>query len=72
MSMIRLSPRVEKRLARLAKKLRRTKSSLAFEAVVRHIEDLEDLEVARQRLARGGASIPLEQLESELIVDLAR
>jgi RHH-type rel operon transcriptional repressor/antitoxin RelB len=62
---LRLSPDVEKRLDALAKKTGRTKSFYAREAILRHIEDLEDYHVAQRRLARGGDRITLEKLEAE-------
>jgi RHH-type rel operon transcriptional repressor/antitoxin RelB len=45
---------------------RRTKSFYAREAILRHLEDLEDDHMARRRLARGGPRVTLEQLEREL------
>ncbi|MEJ2623067.1 MAG: TraY domain-containing protein [Pseudolabrys sp.] len=63
---LRLPPEIEKRLAALAKKTGRTKSFYAREAILRHIEDIEDAYLASRRLARGGKRISLEQLEDEL------
>jgi RHH-type rel operon transcriptional repressor/antitoxin RelB len=60
---VRLPPEIEKRLGALAKKTGRTKSFYAREAILRHIEDLEDYHLARRRLARGADRIPLEELE---------
>ena len=48
---IRLPPEVEDRLASLAKATGRTKTFYAREAIVEHIEDLEDIYLAEQRLA---------------------
>jgi RHH-type rel operon transcriptional repressor/antitoxin RelB len=63
---LRLPLTVERRLDRLAKKTGRTKSFYAREAILRHIEDLEDYHLARRRLRRGGARVTLEALEREL------
>jgi RHH-type rel operon transcriptional repressor/antitoxin RelB len=63
---LRLPPEIEKRLEILAKKTGRSKSYYAREAILRHLEDLEDYHLARRRLARGGERISLEQLEDEL------
>jgi len=63
---LRLPPQIEKRLDNLAKKTGRTKSFYAREAILRHIEDIEDYHLARRRLARRGRRVTLEQLESEL------
>ncbi len=62
---LRLPPEIEKRLDILAKKTGRTKSFYAREAILRHIEDLEDYHLATRRLERGNPSIPLEDLEAE-------
>lgn len=47
---IRLPEDIEKRLNRLAKRSGRTKTYYAREAILRHIDDLEDLEIAEERL----------------------
>jgi RHH-type rel operon transcriptional repressor/antitoxin RelB len=62
---LRLPPEIEKRLDTLAKKTGRTKSFYAREAILRHIEDLEDYHLATKRLERGGPTISLEDLEAE-------
>ncbi len=49
---LRLPPEIEKRLDALAKKTGRSKSFYAREAILRHLEDLEDYYLARRRLAR--------------------
>jgi RHH-type rel operon transcriptional repressor/antitoxin RelB len=66
---LRLPPEIEKRLDALAKKTGRTKSFYAREAILRHIEDLEDYHLAKRRLARKSKGIPLEDLEKELAGD---
>jgi RHH-type rel operon transcriptional repressor/antitoxin RelB len=63
---LRLSPDIEKRLNALAKKTGRTKSFYAREAILRHIEDLEDHHLARRRLTRRAPRVSLEALEDEL------
>ena len=62
---LRLPPEIEKRLDTLAKKTGRTKSFYAREAILRHIEDLEDYHLATRRLERGGPTVSLEDLEAE-------
>jgi RHH-type transcriptional regulator, rel operon repressor / antitoxin RelB len=49
---LRLPQAIEKRLEKLAKKTRRTKTFYAREAILQHLEDLEDLYLAEERLAR--------------------
>ena len=63
---LRLPPEIEKRLDSLAKKTGRTKSFYAREAILRHIEDLEDYHLATRRLERGGATVSLDELEAEV------
>jgi len=66
---IRLPEKIEKRLARLAKRTGRTKTYYAREAILQHIEDLEDIYIAEKRLAeiRSGRAktIPLEEVMRE-------
>jgi RHH-type rel operon transcriptional repressor/antitoxin RelB len=63
---LRLPPEIEKRLDALSKKTGRTKSFYAREAILRHIEDMEDYHIARRRLARGGERVTLEELERDV------
>jgi RHH-type rel operon transcriptional repressor/antitoxin RelB len=64
---LRLPEEIEKRLDALAKRTGRTKSFYAREAILRHLEDLEDAYLARKRLERGGERVSLEALERELL-----
>jgi RHH-type rel operon transcriptional repressor/antitoxin RelB len=63
---LRLPEDIENRLERLAKATGRTKSFYAREAILEHLDDLEDLYLAEQRLLdiRAGRTqtIPLEDL----------
>ncbi|MFZ0817272.1 MAG: DUF6290 family protein [Candidatus Sulfotelmatobacter sp.] len=63
---IRLPEKIEKRLARLAKRTGRTKTYYAREAIMQHLDDLEDIYLAERALAdiRSGRSktIPLEEV----------
>jgi RHH-type rel operon transcriptional repressor/antitoxin RelB len=63
---LRLPADIEKRLDSLAKKTGRSKSFYAREAILRHLEDLEDYHLARRRLARKSRRVSLEELEREL------
>jgi len=49
---LRLPPDIEKRLDALAKKTGRTKSFYAREAILRHLDDLEDIYLAEKILDR--------------------
>jgi len=63
---LELPPELEARLEELAALTARSKANIVQEALIEHIDDIEDLAVARQRLiesrARGEKFIPLEQL----------
>ena len=55
---LELSPEMDERLEALAKRTGRPKSFFAEEAILRHIEDLEDVYLAEQELreVRAGRS----------------
>ena len=59
---IRLPAEVESRLEALARATGRTKTFYAREAILEHLDDLEDLYLAEQRLmdARAGKTQPVE------------
>lgn len=63
---IRLPPEVEARLERLAQATGRTKTFYARQAILKHLDDLEDLYLAEQRLLdlRAGrtSAVPLEDV----------
>lgn len=63
---IRLPEDVDARLSRLAERTGRTKTFYVIEAVREHIDDLEDLYLAEQRLIdmRSGKTqpVPLEEV----------
>jgi RHH-type rel operon transcriptional repressor/antitoxin RelB len=47
---IRLPVNIEKRLSRLAKRTGRTKTYYAREAILQHLDDLEDIYLAEKRM----------------------
>jgi RHH-type rel operon transcriptional repressor/antitoxin RelB len=49
---IRLDKKVEDRLTKLARKTGRTKTYYAREAILEHLEELEDTHLALERLAK--------------------
>ena len=63
---IRLPEKIEKRLDRLAKRTGRTKTYYAREAILQHLDELEDIYVAERRLeaVRSGRTrpVPLEKV----------
>lgn len=63
---LRLPPEIENRLDRLSKLTGRSKSYYAREAILEHLDDLEDIYLAEQRLAdlRAGRSeaVPLREM----------
>ena len=66
---LRLPPDIEKRLDDLARKTGRTKSFYAREASLEHIDDLEDLYLAEQRLKENGPRISLEEMIEKYGID---
>ena len=69
---IRLPEEVEQRLDALSKITGRTKTFYAREAIIEHIDDLEDLYLAEAELEsiRGGAkTYSIEEVEKELGLD---
>jgi RHH-type transcriptional regulator, rel operon repressor / antitoxin RelB len=70
---IRLPVEIEARLAKLAKRTGRSKTFHAREAILKHLEDMEDLYLAEQikrRIDSGEeATFSLEEVEARL--DLA-
>jgi RHH-type rel operon transcriptional repressor/antitoxin RelB len=63
---IRLPEKIEKRLDRLAKRTGRTKTYYAREAILQHLDELEDIYIAEKRLEaiRAGRTrtIPIEKV----------
>jgi len=66
---IRLDPDTERRLKALAEATGRTKSFYAREAILAHLDEMEDRFIAIERLERPEKRIPLEELERELGLD---
>lgn len=63
---IRLDPEIEERLARLAEKTGRTKTFYAREAILEHLEDLEDAYLAKQSIKQGGRIYTSDEIKREL------
>ena len=61
---IRLPPGIEKRLADLAKRTGRSKTYYAREAILEHLDDLEDYYLAAARVEE--ARLSLEDVEQRL------
>jgi RHH-type rel operon transcriptional repressor/antitoxin RelB len=63
---IRLPETIEKRLDHLAKRTGRTKTYYAREAIVQHLDELEDIYLADRRLesvrSGRGRTVPIEKL----------
>ena len=70
---IRLPEKIEERLERLAKRTGHTKAYFVRQAIIEHLEDLEDVEIADQRLdkLRTGKTrtVPLSRLLRKYAVD---
>ena len=63
---IRLTPDIEDRLNRLTQETGRTKTALAREAILEHLDDLEDFYLAEARTRQNRKTIPLIDVEREL------
>ncbi len=63
---VRLRPEVEKRLKKLARKTGRTRTFYVREAILQHLDDLEDSYLAVQRLEEDLPGVPLQEVERRL------
>ena len=63
---IRLDPDTENRLDLLAKRTGRTKTFYAREAILQHLEDLEDTFLATQRLRNPAKTYSAKDVKREL------
>lgn len=63
---IRLTPDIEERLNRLTHQTGRTKTALAREAILEHLDDLEDYYLAEARARQNRKTIALSDVEREL------
>lgn len=70
---IRLPQSIEKRLEKLAQRTGRTKTYYAREAILQHLEDLEDVYLAERilrRIRKGRErTYPLDQVRDDLGVE---
>ena len=63
---IRLPENIEARLSLLAQETGLTKTALAREAILEHLDDLEDLYLSQARARKNRKTISLEEVEREL------
>jgi RHH-type transcriptional regulator, rel operon repressor / antitoxin RelB len=63
---IRLHADIENRLEVLAKKTARTKTFYARQAILQYLEDLEDIDLARERLGRRAKTYSAEAVKRAL------
>jgi RHH-type rel operon transcriptional repressor/antitoxin RelB len=66
---VRLTPQMETRLARLAKRTGRSKSHYAKQAIAEFLDDQEDYLIAISRLEDDLPSIPLDKVAKRLGLD---
>ena len=66
---IRLPEDIEKRLAELASKTGRTKTFYAKEAIMEHLDEIEDKYLAINRLENPSKRWTLDELEQDLDLD---
>lgn len=67
---IRLPEDIERRLASLAAKTGRTKTFYAKEAILQHLDDMEDRYLAINRLENPGKRWTLDELEQGIDLEL--
>lgn len=63
---IRLPEEIEARLTELATKTGRTKTFYAKEAILEHLDDMEDKYLAINRLEHAGKRWTLDEMEQDL------
>ena len=63
---IRLDPEIEERLEILAKRTGRTKTFYAREAILEHLEDLEDIYLAKQSIESSTRDYSAQEVKDEL------
>jgi RHH-type rel operon transcriptional repressor/antitoxin RelB len=63
---IRLDKKTEDRLTKLARRTGRTKTFYAREAIMEHLEDMEDVYLAVQRLQANEKTYSLEEVKRAL------
>lgn len=63
---IRLPKEIEERLEALARKTGRSKSYYVRQAILEHLDDLEDYYLALERLEQNLPGIPLDEVERRL------
>lgn len=66
---IRLPEEIEARLAALAARTGRTKTFYAKEAILEHMDDMEDKYLAISRLENPGKRWTLDEMEQDLDLD---
>jgi len=66
---LRLEKALERKVAALAKVSGRSKSEVVREAILRLVEDAEDLDVAERAFTQTRSAKPLRQLRKELGLD---
>lgn len=66
---LRLPQEIEDRLNALADKTGRTKSTIAREAILEHLQDLEDVAEAEARVREAGDTIGWEELKARVFSD---
>ncbi|MEW6427456.1 MAG: DUF6290 family protein [Thermodesulfobacteriota bacterium] len=63
---VRLDQELERQIDLLAKARGSNRSAVVREAIVRYLEDIEDLELATQALSETGENLSLKELRKEL------
>jgi RHH-type rel operon transcriptional repressor/antitoxin RelB len=63
---VNLDPAIEKRLEELASRTGRSKEVCVQQAILEHLEDLEDVLIGEERVRHPGKTFSAEQVKDEL------
>ena len=66
---VEISDQLQPELEKWSRETGRSESVLVNEALAAHLEELEDIRVAKERLANPGERFSLDQMEQELALE---
>ncbi len=66
---VELTKEMEEKISQLAKRTGKTATVFIHEAIEEHIAEVEDIQIAMERLKNPGKRISLEEAEKELGLD---
>jgi RHH-type rel operon transcriptional repressor/antitoxin RelB len=66
---VRIPEEIDKRLESLSSQTGRTKTYYVREAIINHLEEMEDIYIALKRLEKPGKTYSLDEVEQKLDLD---